>query len=470
MRKNGITKTRKSLALAAAVGVAVSMAAVAAPAQAATQNVDGVSLTWGLNLETGAGAFNGDCNYLSAGVAGNTGSSRAWTEADNFYKPSDGNVSIIKASADGGTTAASWATRCLTATGGKVSPSGTSNVSHNEVVFSEGEGTIDVAANTANVSWEGSFTSVFYGGLFYWSASNPTLTVNADGSAQLNATLSGFGASMDDTSVWEPLTPKVATLANLKGVDVTEDGFVVTPEYAGVKLPAEFGQQTGSAGLGSFPVDFVEYQNLTGASSYWFSSGGSADARKVATPLSIGWTADAVEEPTDPEVPVEDSNDKNVDVEVKVPEAEGPTDPTDPEKKEFKWEIEDGSTSLGTASQNAAGFVANGTLPAVTVTDTRDVTNGWSLTGKASAFTAGANKFAASALGWSPAGSGTENVVKLGTPVLPGSGAGLSASSVLASATGASTATLHTGIQLLAPTDAPAGDYTSTLTITAIQK
>jgi|GEM_PF-540467 len=465
--KNGMSKIRKPLALAAAAGVAISLAAVAAPAQAAGQNVDDVELTWGMNLETGAGAFNGDCNYLSAGKAGNTGTSRAWTEADGFYKSTEGNVSIIKAAAGGGTTAASWATRCMTADGSKVSPMGTDKVSHNQVVFSAGTGTVDPQNNTASISWDGSFTSVFYGGLFYWSASNPTLTVNSDGTATLKATLSGYGASMEDTSVWEPLAPKTATLATLKNVDVTEDGFTVAPEYAGVTLPASFNQVTTGAHAGSFPQDFVEYQLSTGAASYWYSSGGSADARKVATPLSVEYTAEA-QEPQEPNEPQPQGEEKDIDLNVQVPETEDPTEPGEPGV--FKWEISGASANLGTATQNAAGFLANGSLPTIKVSDQREVTGGWELSGKASAFTAGANSFGAKALGWSPRGEGTTGVVNIGNTIQPGTGNGLSASSVLATATGASEATLNTGIQLLAPANAPAGDYTSTLTVTAIQK
>lgn len=462
---NGMSKVRKSLALAATAGVVVSMAAIAAPAQAAEQTIDDVTLSWAMNAETGAGAYNGSCNFLSAGEAGNTESSRAWTEGDGFYSSKEGDVTILAPKSDGTSVQRSFADRCKTGDGVAVSPFGATVTSNNYIQWANGSGKVDTAAGTATISWEGSFTGVSYGGLFYFSASDPVLTVASNGTATLKATASGYGADQADASVWTKLPAKTVTLANLTGVEVDADGFTVTPDYANVTLPESFGQ----AGPGAFPVDFVEYQQLVGGASYWYSSGGSADPRKVATPLSVEWAAAAVEEPSEPEVPSEDADSKDIDVDVKVPEKDDTTDP-EPEVKEFKWSIADATASLGTAAQNAAGFSAAGTLPNIKVTDTRAVTGGWDLTGKASDFTAGSNSFGAKALGWTPAGIGTEDVVTLGSNVAAGSGNGLSATSILAQATGASTAELSTGIQLQAPTDAPAGDYTSTLTITAIQK
>lgn len=464
--KNGMSKVRKPLALAAAAGVAISMAAIAAPAQAAEQNIDDVTLSWGMNAETGAGAYANGCNFLSAGEAGNSGSSRAWTKDDGFYQGSAGDVSVMVAAADGTLKEQTWDSRCNTGDGVTVSafiPTAP-KTTNNFLLWENGSGTVDVAANTATINWTGSFTSVFYGGLTYWSAANPTLEVKSDGTATLTATASGYGSDQADQSKWVPIEPREITLANLTDVTIDDEGFVKIPEYLEVPVPASVtGQVTTGPNWGSFPADFVEFQGLTGTQSYWYSSGGGADIRKPASELSIAWVAEAVEEPEQPETPEADS--KELDVDVKVPEREGELQ----QPGTFSWVIDGTNVNLGTASQNAAGFVANGTLPNITVTDDREVTNGWQVTGKASNFTAGSNSFAASALGWTPAGQGTKGVL-LGTTILPGSANGLSASAVMASATGKSSANLNTGIQLLAPADAPAGDYTSTLTITAIQK
>lgn len=470
--KNGMSKTSKPLALAAAAGVAVAMMAAAAPAaQAAEQGVEGVSLTWAINAESGSGAFMpGSCNFLSAGAAGNTGASRVWTEADGFYKSSDGNVSIIKDGPNGTTMTPDWATKCQTGAGENVTTGTGANlkVSNNKVVFSDGEGTVDIDAGTAEIQWEGSFTSVYYSGLTYWIGSDPTLSVNADGTAQLKVTASGYAADMNDTSKWVPITAQEVTMANLTGVSVDEDGFVEIPEYLGVDAPASITDQVKTgANWGSFPDDFVQFQQLVGQAPYFYSSGGAADPRKPAKAVQVSWDAEVTPEgPQEPEAPEGDADSKDIDVEVEVPE--GSTEPNEPGV--FKWSIAGASANLGAATQGAAGFSANGTLPAITVSDQREVSGGWSLDGKAGEFVDGSNRFAGSALGWTPAGSGTEGIVKLGAEVAPGAGSGLSVLSPLASATGASDATLNTGIQLLAPTGAAAGDYTSTLTITAIQK
>lgn len=455
---------RKPLATAAAVaGLALALSAfTVAPAQAASQNVSGVELSWGLNAETGAGAYNGSCNFLSAGTAGNTGSSRAWTEADGFYKSTDGNVSVLKNGPTSTPIAATWANKCQTGAGTPVSPSGTAALSGNKVVFADGTGTVDPATGTATISWTGSFTSVFYGGLTYWSAANPVLTVKADGTATLKATASGYGADQGDATVWNPIPAAEITLANLTGVVVDADGFTVVPEYLGVTAPAGVSQVTTGANWGAFPADFLSFQAATGTQPYWYSSGGGADPRKVTAPVSVAWTVADVE----PEVP-EVGDNEGVDVDVTLPEA-----PVEPEPGAFSWSIANTSATLGTATQHAGGtFGASGTLPAITVTDTRADSTGWTLNGKASNFTASGKSFSGSALGWTPEAS---NVSPGATVTTGGSVAagepGLAESRTLATTGAAGNATLNAGLTFLAPAGTSAGSYTSTLTITAISE
>ncbi|PWD50293.1 hypothetical protein C8046_06065 [Serinibacter arcticus] len=181
---------RLGAGLAAAALATTTAVALAAPASAAAAAVDDVTLTWQLNEETGGGAYFGGCNYLTAGLAGNTGSSRLWTEADGFYQATEGNVSIVKPTADGGTISPTWATKCQNAAGGTVSPAAGSST-NNRVVITGGTGTVDLASGTATVAWDGDVTIVFYGGLTYWSISDPELTVAADGTGQLTGTASG---------------------------------------------------------------------------------------------------------------------------------------------------------------------------------------------------------------------------------------------------------------------------------------
>lgn len=445
------------LSIAAVAGLALAGLGIAAPASAAEQNVSGVSLTWGLNAETGAGAYNGSCNFLSAGTAGNTQSSRAWTEADGFYKSSDGNVKVMK-NGPSGDIAATWDNKCQTGAGTPVSPSGTAALSGNKLVLSNGSGTVDPTTGTATISWTGSFTSVFYGGLTYWSAKNPVLTVSANGNATLKATASGYGADQGDASVWTPIAEKSITLANLKNVSIDPDGFTVTPEYLGVLAPASVtNQNTTVPTAGAFPADFLEFQAATGTQPYWYSSGGGADPRKATTPLSVGWTVD-----TEPAVP---GDDKNIDVDVKVPETV--TEPEGPGA--FAWTIAGAQAGMGTAKQNAAGgFAADGSLPAITVEDTRTASTGWTLNGKASAFASSAGTFPGSALGWAPSATAQPgSTITTGGSVAAGD-PGLGESRTLAGTSAAGSGTLGAALQLLVPAGTPAGSYTSTLTITAI--
>jgi hypothetical protein len=124
----------------------------------------------------------------------------------------------------------------------------------------------------------------------YWTFSNPHLSI-ANGAGTLTATGSGYGASMDDPDVWEALTPQSITLATLSNVTLTDEGFEVTPDYLGVEVTPVSGaaQSRTGANWGSFPQDFVAFHALTGQSSYWYSSGGAADPKKVARPMAVEW-------------------------------------------------------------------------------------------------------------------------------------------------------------------------------------
>jgi hypothetical protein len=298
------TRARRGLATAVAAVLATGgVVAMAPSAQAAAATTVGsnpvldATFTWGLSDEQGGGAFFGGCNFLSAGTAGNTTSSRLWTEADGFYKNTDGNVTIQKPDASGNPVAPTWSTKCQTPAGTPVSATSTASKTGNQVRITAGKGAVSVADNTATIQWTGSFTSVFYGGMTYWTASNPKLVVTSDGTGTLTATASGYGADMDDTGTWTTITPRTITLATLKNVDVTSTGLrvggstttAITPDYLGVAVQTGTGtpQATSGASWGSFPQSYVDFQALTGQSSYWYSSGGSRDAAKPAAPLTV---------------------------------------------------------------------------------------------------------------------------------------------------------------------------------------
>ncbi|MEU4096901.1 HtaA domain-containing protein [Streptomyces sp. NPDC026673] len=290
---------RRALAVLAVgvVSAAGMMVAGAAPASAASVSVTDATFAWGLSGEQGGGAFFGGCNFLSAGKAGNTGSSRLWTQADGLYSTHSGNVTVEKPNNSGDYTEPTWATKCQDPNGTPVSAGSTSSLTRNRVVFSKGTGTIDTTAHTASIHWTGSFTSVFYGGLTYWSATDPTLTVNPDGTGTLTATATGYGADMNDPGKWVPLPTTTITLATFNNIDLGPNGVTVTPDYLGQSVTVPSGttgqpakSPTNQAHWGSFPQDFVDFQQLTGQSSYWFTSGGARDAAKPATPLTLTYT------------------------------------------------------------------------------------------------------------------------------------------------------------------------------------
>jgi len=249
----------------------------------AAEQVTDVQLTWAINDQVGAGAHAGGCNFLMAGTAGDAGSSRFWTEADGFYKSSEGNVKVEKPGTGTTWVTPTWATKCQDATGAPVTTTAGSTTA-NRVVLSGGTGTIDKDAGTATISWTGSFSVVFYGGMTYWSAANPTLTVRADGTASLTATGSGYEASQSGGVAWQPISPRAITLADFAGVDLsTASGqLTLTPRYADVTVTTPGGSVTGA-----FPQSLVDLQQLTGQSSYWYGSA----ANHQPKPVSLSWTA-----------------------------------------------------------------------------------------------------------------------------------------------------------------------------------
>ncbi|MBN9213151.1 MAG: hypothetical protein BGO45_15880 [Microbacterium sp. 71-36] len=297
---------RSGLALALALGLAATPAAAAGPGDivvtvpgpGGAEGTDGAitdaQLRWGLNAEAGGGAFAGGCNFLSAGAAGDAGGSRAWTEGDGLYRAQDANVRIEKPTA-GGWVTASWATKCQGPDGSPVSVASVTSVSGNQVVIDGGTGTRRDGA--VELSWSGSFTVVFYGGMTYWSVTDPRLTLDASGTGRLVATASGYGTSMDDTTTWNRLAPQTVVLADIRGADVAgTGGFTVTPQYLGVATTGG-GQiartSTNQAHWGSFPQTLIDFHRQTGQQGYWLTTGGVRDAAKPASPLTVSYSAAA---------------------------------------------------------------------------------------------------------------------------------------------------------------------------------
>lgn len=268
------------------------------------------TLYWSLNKETNGGAFYGGCNFLSAGKAKNSGSARVWPSGGGgLYKAKSGNVTIQKPT---GSTfkQASWDSRCQDAQGEAVSTSRKGSWTQTRVAIKNGE--VSETDSGVTVQWKGSFTVAFYGGMTYWSATDPKLEVDANGKGKLTASLSGYGADMFDSSKWVTLKPESITMANFKSIDVDkllDDGHITaTPDYLGVKYDNK--GKSGSSGSsvggsdenasaqakktgensdywGAFPQDFVDFQHKTGQYSYWFTSDGVRDPYKPAEPMTI---------------------------------------------------------------------------------------------------------------------------------------------------------------------------------------
>ncbi|MDY0912841.1 hypothetical protein [Rathayibacter festucae] len=282
------------LTLGAAAPVDIDVTVPAGATGGSFGAVDDAELRWGLNRETSGGAFAGGCNFLSAGTAGDSGSARVWAESDGLYAAEAGAVSIEKATATGGWTRASFATRCLDPSGAPVSAAAIGSSTQSQVVIGGGVG--EVSTEGLSLRWSGSFTVAYYGGMTYWSAADPVLELDAAGNGQLTATVAGYGTTMADTSIWRPLPPTTVVLAEVRGAPLGDGGFSVVPEYLGVA--SQTGGQTprtaeNAAYWGSFPASFLQFQVQTGQAGYWLTSGGTRDAAKPATALLVNVDASA---------------------------------------------------------------------------------------------------------------------------------------------------------------------------------
>jgi len=306
-----ITRTRARASGALATGLAAALAfstlvatpATAAPAPQAVPAAAGASTVsdavfhWGINNEVSNRAFApGTYNFMSAGKAPKT--SGADTISEGEWSATDGNVTIEKKQADGtsyGT--ATWAGLKTTPTGGSIPSPSSGQFSGHRVAIAAGTGTLDAEADNADIQWDGDFTVAFYSGMTQFYVTDPHLVVEG-GVGSVTATLSGYGSDMNEPDVFVTLPATEVTLADLSGVDVTDTGIEVTPDYLGVtaNLPeTATPQSTTGNSWGAFPESMIGFQLLTGQSSYWYSSGGATDAFKVALPISIGYTAVAPE-------------------------------------------------------------------------------------------------------------------------------------------------------------------------------
>lgn len=228
-----ITPTLATGAACAAVTGLLGLG-MSAPAAAADKTVEDAVFDWSVNDESTGGSYFGGCNFLVAGEAGDAGSARIWNrdDADNVYPTDaegnfvDGNTSIVKTNGKKST----FDTKCRTGDGvsvnGKINAQAENNHTGDRVEIKNGTGTIDPDGDNASIQWDGSWSFAYYGGMTYWTISDPKLEVK-DGKGTITGTYSGYGADMDDPSIWLKLKPREGEVVEIQNgeVDVTDEGF-----------------------------------------------------------------------------------------------------------------------------------------------------------------------------------------------------------------------------------------------------
>jgi hypothetical protein len=284
---------------------------------------------WGINQESGNAAFApGTVNLFSAGRMVSTGPDQTVTE--ERWAATDGAVRIEKRRPDGSFALATFAGTATTPTGQPLTSATAGLYSQHQVVIDGGSGTVDVAAGTATIAWDGEFTAIFYSGLTFFYVADPVLTV-ADGHGQVRATVGGYATDRADPTRWEPLPDTEVVLAELGAVELTEQGFTATPDYLGVAYDPPAGSevvaQLREGGTwGAFPSSFVDFQLAVGQAPFWYSSGSSTDRFKVPLPLTVSVDAsDPVEPPAEP--PPAATPPVPVNPVVEPPPASTPPDP-----------------------------------------------------------------------------------------------------------------------------------------------
>lgn len=272
---------------AAAAALLMGTGVYTSTAYAVDSPIDNASLEWGVSGMQQSTNAAGTCDYFTAGQTdGNLQS----------YSSQLGDVYIVKRLADGTSQQATSATRCDT--------TGSAGTNGQRILFTSGQGNVS-DDGSATIRWTGAATVNSYGGMVPWYVQNPLLTVDASGNGTLTATVGGFASSESNSSIKEPLQPQDGvTIARFSNVKITDQGFTATPEYQGVDYhplvdptDASKGRTAASAitdalkskdaSWGSWPESFVDFQYRTGLSTYWHTSGGSADPLKHPEPLTV---------------------------------------------------------------------------------------------------------------------------------------------------------------------------------------
>ncbi|WP_018546298.1 hypothetical protein [Streptomyces sp. LaPpAH-108] len=297
MSSRPLPARRLTLGLAAAASVlalTITTPARAQPDTRAAQGTSGTahtlhrvrhaSLEWGVNaIYQGGNPANANCNYFSAGT-------------QKEFRAARGNVRVVHRMPDGTAQGVSDATKCV--------PGGPGTRLNQRVLFTNGTGKADGTTGSATIHWRGSFTANAYGGLVTWYLKNPTLKIARDGSGTLTATGGGMGADRDAPERQAEVPPRRVTVATFDRVRLDRTagrggGAQISPRFSGVDyFPLVDGVRSTTSAIpdavkkaepdwGSWPRSFVDLQYETGLSSYWHTSGLSADPDKPPYDLSV---------------------------------------------------------------------------------------------------------------------------------------------------------------------------------------
>ncbi len=500
-------RTRVATVATLALGMlTLSVVGATHTADAAPNQITEATFEWAVSDEANTGAFNGSCNFMSAGESdGHVGT----------YTATDGDATVLKLNAAGNHVPISdYSSRCRDKDGVAVTAAGTRRLGQ-KVRYENGTGTADPVTGEVSIQWQGTFSNNYYGHLSPFWFKDPHLTVDASGNGRVTATVGGYRSSMDNPDVRELVDPMPGiVIAELRNVGSRNtDGFVVTPVYRGVTYNSnDVPQIRIYDGWGSWPTPFVDAMSNLGLGAYWYTTGGAADSRKPAAPISVGFgpgtappttttttvvggssttttsptttTTSPTTTTTSVTTTTTPGSSGGLTIGVDVPETldnngenPGGGDGTDGDgdglpDDVFRWTIDAGQSGV-TLSQVASGegqLRFGGSLSGVTIVDTRNGSPSWSLSGQVSNFSGGlAGKY----LGWVP------RVISAGGGAVPGgtvssgliAGNGLADVSPLASAPAGhakGSVTVGADLDLLIPSSTPAGSYTATLTLTAL--
>lgn len=260
------------------------------PTEAAARDTTAIStatIEFGFNDVQQGAAPAGGCNFFVAGKTQGLSSD---------YKSIDGDVYVVKKHADGSTELVGVNTRCSPATG--------SAKINQRFLFTNGTGQT-AADGSTSIHWTGAGTINAYGGLVSWYFEDPVLELNATGNGTITARAGGFGSSMADPNVKVPLAPRDGVeIATVRGASIVDGQLSIDPVYPGVDYfpltdPVDQNSprttvsaipdaaKANNASWGSWPESFVDFQYATGLSSYWHSSGLSADPNKPPLPIDV---------------------------------------------------------------------------------------------------------------------------------------------------------------------------------------